>query len=393
MAAGRWDAEDEALRSISERRFDVVWPVGERHLIYTPDVKPAVPTSQATLHIFAPWQKFHSTVQSAASRSFRPPRISTISHKSSISGSGAPRAGSPYGILPSNLRCFASSASRYQLQRAPLPSARPPALPTRCLRAHACHPPWPPRLHRALPQPRNLELDVLQLGAASRPSWLIFSLPDNDPERMEKMFAHCLPTITQIVPKIHDVRSLDVEQTDMSMAIDMQIAGKLRSLLATGCVLFSSSPRRAAAPDRFLQPPQLSPFFSAVSVVVKAHSAAAAQRLDREFIAYSVLRAWQGALQDFSDLKRTDRHTRFARLARLPQGGVVHNDVEYRNVTQSEMAGPLIIDFDEASCKELRPCCTVPAAGYSNLTLAAELAALDRVPAQGSDSPASLLPI
>lgn len=40
---------------------------------------------------------------------------------------------------------------------------------------------------------------------------------------------------------------------------------------------------------------QLLLFFFAASVVVKtAHSTAAAQRLDREFLAYSVLRAWQG---------------------------------------------------------------------------------------------------
>lgn len=56
------------------------------------------------------------------------------------------------------------------------------------------------------------------------------------------------------------------------------------------------------------------------------------------------------------------RRILFARLVRLHQSGVVHNDIEPRNVTQSETMGPLIIDFDEASfdhvctgesCKEL----------------------------------------
>lgn len=44
------------------------------------------------------------------------------------------------------------------------------------------------------------------------------------------------------------------------------------------------------------------------------------------------------------------RHILFARLVRLHQSGVVHNDIEPRNVTHSEKTGPLIIDFDEASC-------------------------------------------
>lgn len=47
----------------------------------------------------------------------------------------------------------------------------------------------------------------------------------------------------------------------------------------------------------------------------------------------------------------------------LHQSGVLHNDIEPRNVTLSETSGPLVIDFDEASfnhvclgasCKELR---------------------------------------
>ncbi|KAF8152008.1 hypothetical protein K438DRAFT_1987960 [Mycena galopus ATCC 62051] len=73
----------------------------------------------------------------------------------------------------------------------------------------------------------------------------------------------------------------------------------------------------------------------------------------------------------------------FARLVHLHQCGVIHNDIEPRNVTLSETSGSLIIDFDEASfdhvctgasCKEL---CQV--AQVLRLDAAAELAALDQV--------------
>ncbi|KAJ7026399.1 hypothetical protein C8F04DRAFT_901864, partial [Mycena alexandri] len=126
-------------------------------------------------------------------------------------------------------------------------------------------------------------------------------------------------------------------------------------------------------------------------VVAKiAHGSAATHRLDREFLAYSALRTWQGVaiprifgmytstdkttkvllmsdagktLRDFGDLEPAEKHLLFTRLVRLHQSGVLHNDIESRNVTRSVTSGPLVIDFDEASlnhvcsgasCKELR---------------------------------------
>ncbi|KAJ7334679.1 hypothetical protein DFH08DRAFT_916123 [Mycena albidolilacea] len=56
MAGGLWDAGDDAPRSISDRWFDVVCPVSERHLIYTPDVKPIVANLSGDA-LFAHWQK------------------------------------------------------------------------------------------------------------------------------------------------------------------------------------------------------------------------------------------------------------------------------------------------------------------------------------------------
>ncbi|KAJ7217643.1 hypothetical protein B0H12DRAFT_1153433 [Mycena haematopus] len=156
---------------------------------------------------------------------------------------------------------------------------------------------------------------------------------------------------------------------------------------------------------------QLRLFFIAARIVAKiAHGVAATQRLDREFLAYSALRDWQGvaiprifgmyistdqttkvllmsdagkALQDFKNLELADKHLLFARLVRLHQSGVAHNDFEPRNVTRSETLGPLIIDFDETSldhvctgvsCEELRRVAQV-----LQLDAAAELATLDPV--------------
>jgi hypothetical protein len=92
---------------------------------------------------------------------------------------------------------------------------------------------------------------------------------------------------------------------------------------------------RSAANDVSIAHGQLLLFFLAARVVAKiAHGVAAAQRLDREFLAYSALRTWQGvaiprifglymstdqttkvllmsdagkALRDFSDLKPADK--------------------------------------------------------------------------------------
>ncbi|KAJ7712221.1 hypothetical protein B0H16DRAFT_1744432 [Mycena metata] len=153
---------------------------------------------------------------------------------------------------------------------------------------------------------------------------------------------------------------------------------------------------------------QLSSFFLATRVVVKiARGVAATQRLDREFLAYSTLRTWQGVaiprmfgmytstdektkvllmsdagktLRDFSDLKPVEKRLVFTSLVRLHQSGVLHNDVEPRNVTRSETSGPFVIDFDEASfhhvcmgpsCKEL-----LRLAQVLQLDAGAEIAAL-----------------
>ncbi|KAJ7711836.1 hypothetical protein B0H16DRAFT_1479986 [Mycena metata] len=67
-------------------------------------------------------------------------------------------------------------------------------------------------------------------------------------------------------------------------------------------------------------------------------------------------------LKDFQQLSVKDRPTLLLRVVRLHRAGVLHNDLERRNIVLSKRLGPRIIDFDNAtfdhacrglSCKEL----------------------------------------
>ncbi|KAJ7080118.1 hypothetical protein C8R44DRAFT_824457 [Mycena epipterygia] len=124
-------------------------------------------------------------------------------------------------------------------------------------------------------------------------------------------------------------------------------------------------------------------------VAKAAYQSSALDRLQHEFAVYEFLRTLQGVvipslfgmyrnlsdgssmlvtsyagvtLKDFDTLCLKDRQTLLLRVVRLHQAGVLHNDLEPRNVVLSERSGPRIIDFDNAtlnhtctglSCKEL----------------------------------------
>ncbi|KAJ7452023.1 hypothetical protein FB451DRAFT_1283448 [Mycena latifolia] len=124
-------------------------------------------------------------------------------------------------------------------------------------------------------------------------------------------------------------------------------------------------------------------------VAKAAYQSSALDRLQHEFAVYEFLRALQGVvipslfgmyrnlsdgssmlvtsyagvtLKNFDTLCLKDRQTLLLRVVRLHQAGVLHNDLEPRNVVLSERSGPRIIDFDNAtldhtcaglSCKEL----------------------------------------
>ncbi|KAJ7705776.1 hypothetical protein B0H16DRAFT_1635668 [Mycena metata] len=124
-------------------------------------------------------------------------------------------------------------------------------------------------------------------------------------------------------------------------------------------------------------------------VAKSAYQSWASERLLHEFAVYEFLRGLQGtvipslfgmyrnlddgssmlvtsyageALKDFQQLSVKDRPTLLLRVVRLHQAGVLHNDLEPRNIVLSKRLGPRIIDFDNAtfnhacrglSCKEL----------------------------------------
>ncbi|KAJ7312735.1 hypothetical protein DFH08DRAFT_973255 [Mycena albidolilacea] len=54
-------------------------------------------------------------------------------------------------------------------------------------------------------------------------------------------------------------------------------------------------------------------------------------------------------LKDFDTLCLKDRRILLLRVVRLHQAGVLHNDLERRNIVFSERLGPRIIDFDNAT--------------------------------------------
>ncbi|KAF8170699.1 hypothetical protein K438DRAFT_1773647 [Mycena galopus ATCC 62051] len=195
MAGGLWDAEDNAACSISERWFD---------LTCTPDLKPAV----ANLLGDAVWTVNSSRQPRALHRghSAQPGcRPSPTSLRSLALGLHA--QGLLVGLLLqiSDVSPRLSPIVKAAISRNERPFSR--AAPARRNPRHATpwradvhHSPPPRQLLRALPQPRKLELelDVLQLPDRFSP------LPDDVPERIEKMFAHCLPTIVQIVRKTQE---------------------------------------------------------------------------------------------------------------------------------------------------------------------------------------------
>ncbi|KAF7328619.1 RIO-like kinase [Mycena sanguinolenta] len=124
-------------------------------------------------------------------------------------------------------------------------------------------------------------------------------------------------------------------------------------------------------------------------VAKAAYRSSASDRLLHEFAVYNLLYTLQGVvipslfglyrnlddgssilvtsyagvtLEDFDALSLPDRKILLLRVARLHQMGVLHNDLEPRNVVFSKRSGPRIIDFDSAtlghtctglSCKEL----------------------------------------
>ncbi|KAJ6482173.1 hypothetical protein C8R47DRAFT_982030 [Mycena vitilis] len=296
MAGGPWDEGDDAPRSISERWFDVVCPINERRLIYTPDVKPAVVELPGEA-LFAHWQKLLLDAPERCIEVIPPtPDIDHLPQTFDLYVWGSRRilslwdsfSKSPTSRLLAPSPIVAAAVSRNDLlflphgPRPPRPASRDPF--ARMLAIHLRRGDYLVHCHR-LANWNSTYYSWAQLP--SLPDHFV-PLPDDDPERVDKMMAHCLPTNAQIVQKIRDARDdfvaaspgrlldvlylltneqgpwldelkdelkaagwytivttrdlqLDVEQEEVSMAIDMQLARKAAVFVGNGWSSFTSN--------------------------------------------------------------------------------------------------------------------------------------------------------
>ncbi|KAJ6589134.1 hypothetical protein B0H19DRAFT_1206159 [Mycena capillaripes] len=296
MAGGLWDEGDDAPRSISERWFDVVCPTSERRLIYTPDVKPAVANLDGDA-LFVHWQNILLEAPERCIEVIPPtPDIDHLPQTFDLWLWGTKRvlslwetfSKSPTSRLlgPSPIVTAAISRNDYLfLPRGPRPPHPAPRDPyARMLAIHLR------RGDYLVHCPNLAAWNSTYYGWTQLPSLpdLFTPLPDDEPERIDKMLVHCLPTIAQIVQRVHDARNdyvaagpgrlldvlylltneqgpwldevkdefktagwltivttrdlqLDPEQMEVSMVIDMQLARKAAVFIGNGWSSFTSN--------------------------------------------------------------------------------------------------------------------------------------------------------
>ncbi|KAJ6584427.1 hypothetical protein B0H19DRAFT_925036 [Mycena capillaripes] len=296
MAGGPWDEGDDAPRSISEHWFDVVCPKEERRLIPTTDVKPAVVDASGDV-IFAHWQKVLLEAPERCIEIVQPPyEVDNMPQVFDLWVWGSTRVLSLWDLFhqsptsrllgPSPIVQAALDRNQYLfLPRGPRPPHPAPRdIYARMLAIHL-------RRGDYLTHCQNLaNWGSTYYSWAQLPGILdkFTPLPADDPARVETMLSHCLPTGKQIVQKIHDAREdyvkaapgrlldvlylltnehgpwleeiktelraagwytivttrdllLDVEQEDVSMAIDMQFARKSAVFIGNGWSSFTSN--------------------------------------------------------------------------------------------------------------------------------------------------------
>ncbi|KAK7018574.1 hypothetical protein R3P38DRAFT_2983304, partial [Favolaschia claudopus] len=296
MAGGLWGPDDDAPRSISARWFDVVCPESERYLIHTEEVKPIVANLSGDA-LFTHWQKILLDSDERCIEIVPPtPDIDHLPQVFDLWLFGTTRvlslwesfSKSPTSrfLAPSPIVQAAISRNEYLfLPRGPRPPH--PAPRDAFARTLAIH------LRRGdyLTHCQNMAS-----WGSTYYSWALLPvivdrftpLPPDDPARAETMLSHCLPTIAQLVQKIHDAREdyieagegrvldvlylltnehgswldelttelkaagwytivtsrdlqLDAEQTDVSMAIDMHLARKAAVFVGNGWSSFTSN--------------------------------------------------------------------------------------------------------------------------------------------------------
>ncbi|KAJ7904848.1 hypothetical protein B0H13DRAFT_1620551 [Mycena leptocephala] len=296
MAGGPWDEGDDTPRSVSDRWFDIVCPQEERRLIHTEDVKPAIANLPGD-GVFAHWQKL---LLDAPERCIEivPPdwEVDNMPQIFDLWVWGSARVVSLWELFsksptsrllgPSPIVQAAIDRNMYLfLPRGPRPPHPAPRDPfARMLAIHL-------RRGDYLTHCQNLAIWGSTYYSWAQLPGLVDTftpLPGDDPKRVDTMLAHCLPTGAQIVKKIHEAREdyvkagpgrlldvlylltneqdawvdeikdelrkagwytivstrdlqLDVEQTDVSMAIDMQMARKAAVFIGNGWSSFTSN--------------------------------------------------------------------------------------------------------------------------------------------------------
>ncbi|KAF8194296.1 hypothetical protein K438DRAFT_1827721 [Mycena galopus ATCC 62051] len=215
MAGGPWPNDDPAPRSISERWFDVVCPREQRRIIHTEDVKPAL-TSLPGNEVFAAWQKLLTDAPELCIEIVPPAwEVDSMPQVFDLQIWGTDRVVSLWdkfavsptstGLGPSPIVRAAIARNEYLfLPRGPRPGPRDYAQRTLAIHlrrgdylAHCRNlAAWGSTFYSwaLLPAPHLLPQDKFT------------PLPGDDPKRIETMLGHCLPSNEQIVQKVNTAR-------------------------------------------------------------------------------------------------------------------------------------------------------------------------------------------
>ncbi|KAF8645181.1 hypothetical protein AX16_008008 [Volvariella volvacea WC 439] len=304
MAGGPWDEGDDAPRSVSEKYYDIVCPESERRIFNTRDVKPAVQWSQGN-EIFAHWEKLLLETPERCVEIIPAPRSEDgFPQTFDLWLWGSDRilslwdmfSKSPISRLLATSPLVRSAVDRNEYlfhptgPKPPFPVSRNPF--DRMLAVH---------IRRGDYKDACIGLATWN---STFYSWnLLPELPDrfipppggkwgeNTPENTAKYLEHCLPTFDAIVQKVHDSRVdyvnavhtgtrryldvlylltneesdwldqlkealrkdgwhtlrtsrdlvLDQEQTDVNMAVDMDIARQAAVFIGNGWSSYTSN--------------------------------------------------------------------------------------------------------------------------------------------------------
>ncbi|KAJ7848853.1 hypothetical protein B0H14DRAFT_3670991 [Mycena olivaceomarginata] len=268
---------DPAPLSISERRFDVVCSPEESRLIVSADIKPPLADLPGT-EVFATWEMLLGDVLERC--------IEIVSARYEVDK--MPQVFDLW--IWGNSRVLLLSPSFSQSTTSKLLTASPIVCAAVKRNTYLFNP-RRPRLSTALRNwaQRTLAIHLtrgdfiqhcrnLAEWGSSFYSWAqlpqvmdqFTPLPGDDPKRVETMMGHCLPDNAQIIKKLHDVREdyindstssgrslyegrgvehdcderdllLDVEQEEVGMAVDMELAWQAAVFIGNGWSSFTSN--------------------------------------------------------------------------------------------------------------------------------------------------------